>query len=304
MSQNTYLNIGVRCIGWCWLLNLQDAIRWAQMVIANNVRCFAMSLGVDWAPISCLPPWTASSHHWLRRQQSASSDENFTKALSWLIIRLRAPRFRISLVSCRFLQQPAIIHSIQMLLQFSGKPGRTIIGLVSVPKPTRYFDTLSSVPPVAFLVWPLQTKSDFLSWLVGTRQGLLLYDHIITLDKEACCLNFRFGRNYIPNNQVEWIWTFVEHFVLPELCPDFILKAQMAASKNHFHVQSLCHHIAVYVCRVSNTCPHPHLTNILNNRLNCIRKYCIVSSVCNGHLRMFIADIIFPLPLPVGVANL
>lgn len=149
----------------------------------------------------------------------------------------------------------------------------------------------------------IANQSDFLSWLVGTRQGLLLYDHIITLDKEVYCLNSWFGRNYILNNQVEWIWTFVAHFVLPELCPDPILKAQMAASKNHFHVQSLCHHIAVYVRRVSNTCSHLQLTNMSNNRLNCIRKYYILSSVCNGHLRIFIADIIFPLPLAVGIAN-
>ena len=73
---------------------------------------------------------------------------------------------------------------------------------------------------------------------------LVLYDHVITLDKGVRLPVSRSAVNYILCDQIEWIWTFVNHIKYLLLCTDPILKAPMATAKDYIPHQPLCSHLA------------------------------------------------------------
>jgi len=80
---------------------------------------------------------------------------------------------------------------------------------------------------------------------------LVLYDHVITLDKEVRLPSLDLlAVNYILGDQIEWIWTFVSRIKYLLLCVDPILKAPMATAKDYVPHQPLCSHLAHGVCHV------------------------------------------------------
>ena len=61
---------------------------------------------------------------------------------------------------------------------------------------------------------------------------------------------------YILEDQIEWIWTFVQRIWFFSLGPDLTPKASMAAAKNNFHHKSLRHHMVAFVCHVQCLASH------------------------------------------------
>ena len=72
--------------------------------------------------------------------------------------------------------------------------------------------------------------------------------------------------NYIRDNQVEWIWTFVKCILYLPLCSDPRPKAPMAAAKDNILLQPLCCHLADFVRHV-HSCLRPYgLNNMLEEQ--------------------------------------